>query len=878
MALRTSVNAMLKRLRTTLLARLARYTAVRAVSLAFTVVVAVYLIILIANLGGFVDVVIRNNISWAIAMRIRGGWLRDVSLEERMALVEETQAAMEEAAGLNEPFMLRCFRWLGQGLRLDWGEDMRAQILDSLPRTLLLFGPANLLLFFASVFVAAPLARKYGRWMDRFIVMLSPLSSVPAWVLGIVLNLLSIRVLGGLSTGGVLDAWPGEFTWGYLPILLKRMLLPFLAIFLSGFIQSVYAWRTFFLIYASEDHVEMAKAKGLPAGMLERRYILRPVLPYLVTSFALLFVNLWQEVIVLEQFFKVEGIGRLFWGALHRFNTPMIVALVTAFAYLLAITIFLLDIIYALVDPRVRIDSGAQKDSAALGARRPSLRERLEAFRRALRRPFERRARPSWTAFLPSAAPDRPRNSLLASRKTLRDRLEQFKPALREIVRHPSALFGLSIIVVMIGLSVYAVIAIPYDEMIARWREDEESWRYNPQNAYPTWVNLFRKDDLPKTFILDSRERSIDKSVRAISEDMTEISFSFPLDFPYEGFPQDLSLYFEAQYDVKSPHVALTWVRPDGREIDLLTDSLRSSRQTYIFSQDESLRRKLNRRPFWRVDLELSPVRVLFIDPQPEDPVALEGHYELRVQSFVFEEGADVDAKFILYGQVYGLAGTDHRRRDLLVPLLWGMPVALSFGILAAVSTSLITMMIAAIGAWFGGWMDAIIQRITEVNLILPFLPVSLMIYILYSKTFWVLLGVTVLLSIFGPQIKNYRSIFLQMKGASYIEAARSYGAGDWRIVFHYLIPRIIPVLVPQLVILVPGYVFLEATLAFMGMSDPVLPTWGKLITDGLSRGIYTGDYHVVLQPLALLLLVGFAFVMLGVALERIFEPRLRER
>jgi peptide/nickel transport system permease protein len=186
-------------------------------------------------------------------------------------------------------------------------------------------------------------------------------------------------------------------------------------------------------------------------------------------------------------------------------------------------------------------------------------------------------------------------------------------------------------------------------------------------------------------------------------------------------------------------------------------------------------------------------------------------------------------------------------------------------------------MVIAAVGTWFGGWVDNLVQRITEVNMVLPFLPVSLMVYTLYSKSFWVILGVTVLLSIFGNAVKNYRAIFLQVKQEPYIEVARSYSASDLRIIFRYLIPRIIPVLIPQLVILVPSYVFLEATLAFLGVSDPVLPTWGKLLVDGLSHGTYSGNYHLVLEPLSLLMLIGLAFALLGIALERIFQPRLRE-
>ncbi len=162
--------------------------------------------------------------------------------------------------------------------------------------------------------------------------------------------------------------------------------------------------------------------------------------------------------------------------------------------------------------------------------------------------------------------------------------------------------------------------------------------------------------------------------------------------------------------------------------------------------------------------------------------------------------------------------------------------------------------------------------------MVLPFLPVSIMVCTLYSESFRVIPGIMVLLSMFGSAIKNYRAIFLQVKESPYIEAARAYGAGHWRIIVRYLSPRIIPVLVPHLVILVPGYVFLEATLAFLGLSDPVLPSGGKLIVEGLSGGIQAGHYHLFLEPLGLLLLVGFAFVLLGVALERIFQPRLRER
>jgi peptide/nickel transport system permease protein len=224
------------------------------------------------------------------------------------------------------------------------------------------------------------------------------------------------------------------------------------------------------------------------------------------------------------------------------------------------------------------------------------------------------------------------------------------------------------------------------------------------------------------------------------------------------------------------------------------------------------------------------------------------------------------------------LAGTDQARRDLMVPLLWGTPVALAFGLLASLSTLLLTMVIAAIGTWYGGWVDELIQRITEVNLVLPFLSILILIGTLYSRSIWVILGVTVLLSIFTGQIKSYRAIFLQVKESMYIEAARAYGASDFRIIFQYLIPRMIPLLIPGLVSSVPAFVFLEASLAVLGLGDPVLPTWGKVIDDADTNGaLYKGYYYWIMEPAALLMVTGFGFAMLGFALDRIFNPRLRD-
>jgi peptide/nickel transport system permease protein len=118
--------------------------------------------------------------------------------------------------------------------------------------------------------------------------------------------------------------------------------------------------RTFFLIYSSEDYVDMAKAKGLTSKDIERRYILRPTLPTIITNFALTLIAMWTGAIIFETVFGWPGLGRQMYRAITAYETAVVVGEAVVYAYLLALTIFLLDFIYALVDPRVKIGGGSE--------------------------------------------------------------------------------------------------------------------------------------------------------------------------------------------------------------------------------------------------------------------------------------------------------------------------------------------------------------------------------------------------------------------------------------------------------------------------------------------------------------------------------------
>ena len=449
-----------------------------------------------------------------------------------------------------------------------------------------------------------------------------------------------------------------------------------------------------------------------------------------------------------------------------------------------------------------------------------------------------------------------------------------FRQVWREMRRYPSAMFGLTVIVFLVLLSIYAVVKYPYQEAIRLWRGGEDIWGDTPKLVPPRWYNWFRREKLPDTIILTSDSPQVEVVPQPSKKKGVWVDhYLMRFDFPYDDFPQEIQVTLTATYEKKAPFVVLVWVRPDGEEIRLKNATVKEGRFRYRVLQDNKLHQRL------KLPRTINNiVGIMAQDPQAKPPKPMKGTYTLRLEVYRFGENDKIQAKMVAYGKVYGWAGTDHLRRDLSVALLWGAPVALAFGLLAAVGTTVTTMIIAAIGVWFGGWVDAVIQRITEINLVLPVLPILIMIGVFYSRSLWVMLGAVIALSIFGASIKTYRAMFLQIKASPYIEAARAYGAGDFRIILLYMVPRIIPTLIPSLVTLIPSFVFLEASLAVLGLGDPVLPTWGKVIDDARVNGaLYQGLYYWVLEPSFMLMITGIGFASLGFSLDRIFNPRLRE-
>ncbi|MGE5463557.1 MAG: hypothetical protein ACM3PS_09385, partial [Syntrophothermus sp.] len=232
--------------------RVSRYVATRILTLGATVIVGIYLTILIANMGGYVDRIMRGEIRDRITQSMTSNpSILKMDPAVRQKLIQDTIALEEERVGLNIPMAVRNFRYLKNALTLQLGrainmtsdsgsKQVRLILLERLPATLLLMGTSQLFLFFSSIFIALNLSRRYGNFWDKVIVALSPTSAVPPWFYGIFLILIFAALLKVLPFGGMVDSPPPSNPIDYSLSLLKHMFLPCISLILSSFFLSIY--------------------------------------------------------------------------------------------------------------------------------------------------------------------------------------------------------------------------------------------------------------------------------------------------------------------------------------------------------------------------------------------------------------------------------------------------------------------------------------------------------------------------------------------------------------------------------------------------------------------------------------------------------------
>ncbi|MEE9285351.1 MAG: ABC transporter permease [Dehalococcoidia bacterium] len=348
-----------------------RPLAVRAITLIGVLLVVLVLLVLTLGATGFSDRLLQAT----VGEEIRG--LRTSlaqtpafsgNLEALDEAIEARRQELVEFYGLNQHWARRLPRTVLRVLTLDLGEARSLKsfsgsrrvsdiVLDRLPNTALLLTTSLVITAIIGLAVGVRLATRIGSKVDRTVSYFSAISfATPAWWMGLLMILVFSFKLGLLPSGGMYSTPPPEGGFARFGDLVKHSVLPVMTLVLVSIGPYIYAVRTMTMNVAQEDHVTMARAKGMPEGIINRRHILRVAAPPIVTGLILGLAGSLGGSILVETIFNWQGMGRLYFEAVSG-GAPdegVIVALTFVFTLLYVGARFLLEVLYVVLDPRVR--------------------------------------------------------------------------------------------------------------------------------------------------------------------------------------------------------------------------------------------------------------------------------------------------------------------------------------------------------------------------------------------------------------------------------------------------------------------------------------------------------------------------------------------
>jgi peptide/nickel transport system permease protein len=428
-----------------------------------------------------------------------------------------------------------------------------------------------------------------------------------------------------------------------------------------------------------------------------------------------------------------------------------------------------------------------------------------------------------------------------------------------------AGLVGVGLLVLFLFLLAFEPLVVPFPEGSKRWH-DITYWADNPPSAAPAWTNWFRAKKSAVQTVIREAETSTEESDGAR---LVRRRFAY-----------------EYAYDV--PPVT----RPDGIELELFSEQFAAGdREPVRISVDRAsqnaayafLKQYESEETAGLIDIkQLDPTSVIFAEAgagMNADPKPLHGRYVFTLTTLLLsEDRAADDPRLVISGRVSGLLGTDNSKRDLWTGIVAGVKWALMIGLLTAFVSVSVGVIAGIASAYYRGWIEVVIQRVFEIIVNLPLLPVLIILAAVFKLNIWYFMGIMCIYFWTGP-VKTVYSMALQIKEETYIEASRAIGAGSRRIIFRHMVPLLVPYSFASMALYVPGAVVYEATVSLLGLGDTRIVTWGQILHDALTGGaVLSGLWWWVVPPGLLIALVGMTFAFVGFAMDKILHPKLRTR
>jgi peptide/nickel transport system permease protein len=339
---------------------------------------------------------------------------------------------------------------------------------------------------------------------------------------------------------------------------------------------------------------------------------------------------------------------------------------------------------------------------------------------------------------------------------------------------------------------------------------------------------------------------------------------------PPNTFGATFNYWIDASSDSKT-ELECVIETPGGKEYSLWGRSYTgaiSSQPARVDSRDLTLKQRLG--------------LTIFDDPAPKI-FASKGDYRLvlRATSTSGEEPTRVyisNTEFYIPGKVHGLLGADHMGADLWTQLIYGTRISLSIGLSAAGISVAVGTAVGIICGYLGGVVDEFMMRVVDVLMAIPTLPVLIILGAILGKSVW---NIVLLISAFAwmGTARLVRSQTLSLRERVFVEAAKASGASDAYVMLVHILPNVLPLVFAGMVLRIPAAILTEASLSFLGLGDPRVATWGRILHNARGFGAFTTlAWWWLVPPGLAITFLSLAFVFIGNTVNEILNPRYRER